>query len=62
MIYHDTDARALFARERAQLLANEMRRGRNAKGDHTSGRLERLLAHVSAQRRKRQYEAPAYEG
>jgi hypothetical protein len=31
MIVHDTEARLLFARERASLLANEMRTARRAK-------------------------------
>jgi len=66
MIYHDTEARSLFARERAELLASEMRAARGPANVEPSGsrrrRLIALLAHLRQQRRERQYEAPAYEG
>jgi hypothetical protein len=62
MIYHDTDARALFARERAQLLASEMGSRRTSTSQQRQRRLQTLLAYLIHRRRERQYEAPAYEG
>jgi hypothetical protein len=44
MIHYDSEARRLFARERAQLLQNEMRAARHASSLNPSAVLRRSLA------------------
>jgi hypothetical protein len=65
MICHDSEARLLFARERANLLASEMRVVRHAaNAEPRRSALRRstaLLARLRKERRERQYEAPAYQ-
>ena len=65
MIYPDNEARSLFARERAELLASEMRAARrSASVEGSRSRPRRLgmwLARLGQQRREKQHEAPAYE-
>jgi hypothetical protein len=65
MIYPDNEARSLFARERAELLASEMRAARpSASVEASRSRPSRLgmhLARLGQQRREKQPEAPAYE-
>jgi hypothetical protein len=71
MVYYDNDPRRRLARERAELLAHEMRRSRRLTPDEVGhpggypclarlgsallGRIERLL-------HGRGYHAPAYDG
>jgi hypothetical protein len=63
MICHDSEARLLLARERADVLANEMRAGRYAANADPRRSVLRnstaLLARLRQERR--QFEAPAYE-
>lgn len=66
MLYHDTDGRTLLARERAELLASEMRRVRRLtpqKAGHPS--LTRLAAEllrpVDRMRRRKSHGFPAYD-
>lgn len=65
MIYHDPDTRSLFARERAELLASEMRAGEQPANLKPSGwRLHSSLALLAQLRRRRrapQLGKPAYE-
>ena len=64
MLYHDTDGRLLLARERADLLASERRRGRLTprQARHTSGtRLAaELLGRWERIRRRKSHGSPAY--
>ena len=66
MIYPDPEARSLFARERAELLASEMRAARRSASVEASrscpSRLGMRLARLGRQRREKQHEGPAYEG
>ena len=65
MICHDSEALLLFARERADLLANEMQAARHAaNAEPRRSALRRstaLLTRPRQERRERQYEAPAFE-
>jgi hypothetical protein len=66
MIYHDSDGRLLMARERAELLASEMRRVRRLtpqQAGHPSWtRLAAELAErVERMRRHKSHGSPAYD-
>jgi hypothetical protein len=66
MVYHDTDGRRLLARERAGLLASEMRRVRRLTAQQAGfPGLVRLAAElrrpVKRMRRRRNHASPAYE-
>jgi hypothetical protein len=66
MFYHDTDGRLLLARERAELLASEMRRVRRLTPQQAGyPRWTRvpaeLLGRVERMRRRKSHSAPAYD-
>ena len=67
MLYHDTDGRLLLARERAELLASEMRSARRVTpqqvGHPSWARLaaELLGGGRMRQRRRKSHGSPAYD-
>lgn len=65
MIYHDGETRSLLARERAELLAHEMRAAHRPAGVESSGscphRYRALLARLRRPEWKARHEAAAYE-
>jgi hypothetical protein len=66
MLYHDTDGRTLLARERAELLASEMRHVRSLtpeQAGHPSWtRLAaELLGRVERMRQGKSHGSPAYD-
>jgi hypothetical protein len=66
MLYHDTDGRSLLARERADLLASEMRRARRPtpeQAGHPSWArpVAKLLGRVERMRRRKSHGSPAYD-
>lgn len=66
MFYHDTDGRTLLARERAELLASEMRRVRpltpQQAGHPSWTRLAaELLERGERMRRRKSHGSPAYD-
>jgi hypothetical protein len=67
MIYPDNEARSLFARERADLLATEMRRARRLTPEEAGypswTRLAAELLRRAERRlgRRKDYHAPAYD-
>jgi hypothetical protein len=66
MIYHDSNGRLLMARERAELLASEMRRVRSLTpeqaGNPSWTRLAaELLGRVEPMRRRKSHGSPAYD-
>jgi hypothetical protein len=68
MIYHDTDGRLLLARERAELLASEMRSVRRpTPGQARHSSWARLAAELLGrgrrmrQRRRKSHGSPAYD-
>jgi hypothetical protein len=65
MIYHDSETRSLLARERAELLAHEMRAARRPAGVESNGSrphpVRALLTRLRRPAWKARHEAAAYE-
>ncbi|HSD23077.1 MAG TPA: hypothetical protein VLB79_01990 [Solirubrobacterales bacterium] len=66
MLYHDSDGRSLLARERAELLASEMRRVRSVtpeQAGHPSWTrvAAELLGRVERMRRRKSHGSAAYD-